>query len=147
LRRRLLLRDHRGRRRHRALLRAAQHQDRRALADPVAHLDQQLLHRALARRGHVHRRLVALERDQRIVGVDRRALGHVDLDDRHVLEVPDVRDPDLHARSRHVQCRHRSLHSFWRHAARVRADVPRRGRSPPCRPFVLAWGRRLPRRP
>ena len=46
------------------------------------------------RRGHVHRRLVGLEREQRVVERDRVARRDVDLDDRDVLEVADVRDLD-----------------------------------------------------
>ena len=46
-------------------------------------------------RRHVHGRLVGLQRDQRVLGLDRVALRDVDLDDRHVLEVADVRDLDL----------------------------------------------------
>ena len=44
---------------------------------------------------HVHGGLVALQRDQRIVGLDRVARLDVDLDHRDVLEVPDVGNLDL----------------------------------------------------
>ena len=46
-------------------------------------------------RGHVHRRLVGLERDQRVLGGDRVADRDEDLDHGHVGEVADVRDLDL----------------------------------------------------
>jgi len=50
-----------------------------------------------SRRGrrHVHRRLVRLERDQRILGRDRIAGLHQNFDDRHVLEIADVGDFDF----------------------------------------------------
>src|SRR3954447_6818015 len=89
LRRRLLLADQRGRLGHGAVA-ALEHQDRRALADLVADLDQDLPDRARRRRRHLHGRLVGLQRQQRVLGVDRVALLDQDLDDRNVLEVPDV---------------------------------------------------------
>ena len=44
------------------------------------------------RRGHVHRRLVGLERDQRVLGADLVAGRDEDLDHRDVGEVADVGD-------------------------------------------------------
>ncbi len=76
-------------------------QDGRALADLVAHLDQDLGHRAGGRGGDVHRGLVGLEGDQRVLGVDLVARGHVHLDDRDTAEVADVGNLDL-GRSCHV---------------------------------------------
>ena len=89
LRRRLLLGDQGGRLGHGAVS-ALEHQDRRALADLVADLDQDLLHRAAGWRRHLHGRLVGLQRQQRVLGVDRVAFLDQDLDDRDVLEVADV---------------------------------------------------------
>ena len=73
----------------------AQHEDRRALADLVADLDQHLADGARRRRGHVQRRLVRLQRQQRVLGVDLVTGRHVHLDDRDVAEVADVGNPDL----------------------------------------------------
>ena len=52
-------------------------------------------HGARQRRRHVHRRLVRLERDQRILGLHGVAGLDEDLDDRHVLEVADVGNAHL----------------------------------------------------
>ena len=46
-------------------------------------------------RRDVHRRLVGLERDQRVLGLDLVAGRDVDLDHRHVGEIPDVGDADF----------------------------------------------------
>ena len=70
-------------------------QQHAALRDPVADLDPQLGDRPRLRRGHVHRRLVGLERDQRILDRDLVSGGDVDLDHRDVGEVPDVGDADF----------------------------------------------------
>ena len=69
----LLLVDQRRRLGQRAVA-AVEHQDRRALADLVADLDQHLRDRAAGGSRHVHRRLVGLQRDQRVLGVDRVAV-------------------------------------------------------------------------
>src|SRR5437588_315042 len=63
--------------------------------DPVAHLDLQVLDGAGGGRGDVHRRLVGLERDQRVLRLHRVAGFDEDLDDRDVREIADVRDLDL----------------------------------------------------
>ena len=55
---------------------------------------RQLLDDAVDGRGHVHRRLVGFERDERVLGGDRVADGDQDLDDRDVVEVADVGDAD-----------------------------------------------------
>ena len=70
-------------------------QDQAPHRDRVPDLHLQLLDDARGRRGHVHRRLVGLERDQRVLGRDLVARGDEDLDDRDVGEVADVRDLDL----------------------------------------------------
>ena len=70
-------------------------QDQTALRDAVADLDVDSRDRAGGGRGDVHRRLVALQRDQRVLRLDALADGGVHLDDRHVLEVPDVGDADV----------------------------------------------------
>src|SRR5208282_5256377 len=73
----------------------------RALAHLVADLDVDLADHPILRRRHVHRRLVAFERQ------DRRVLLHAlprrdkDFDDRHVLEVADVGKPDFVGHGRH----------------------------------------------
>jgi hypothetical protein len=70
-------------------------EDQRALGDGVANLQRDVADGARDRRRDVHRRLVGLERDQRVLlgdgvtGVDHH------LDDRHVGEVADVGDVDL----------------------------------------------------
>ncbi len=61
-------------------------------------LTLQLLHHAGGGRGHLHRRLVAFQRDERIFLLHRVTGLHQQLDDGHVLEVPDVGDLDLDGR-------------------------------------------------
>ena len=100
----LLLLNQRRRRRDRSVARR-QVQDRRALADAVAHLDQHFGDRARARHRNVHRGLVGLQRDHRVFGVELVARRDVHLDHRHVLEIADVRDGDLDAVG---GCRHLS---------------------------------------
>jgi hypothetical protein len=75
--------------------RALEGQQRAALADPVADLDQELAHRARLGRRDLHRGLVALQRDERVVYLHRVAGPDMQLDDRDVLEVADVGDLDL----------------------------------------------------
>ena len=70
-------------------------QDQVALGDLVALLDLELGHRARGRRGHVHRGLVALQRQQRFLRLDLGARSDVNLDDLDTLVVADVRDLDL----------------------------------------------------
>src|SRR5262249_33948116 len=60
------------------------------LAHLVADLDANVLHRAGGGRGHFHRRLVAFERDERVVLLHAVARLHQHFDHRHVLEVADV---------------------------------------------------------
>ena len=55
-----------------AALAGLERQDQVALGNPVAELDLQLGDGAGGRRRDVHAGLVALERDQRVVGLDRR---------------------------------------------------------------------------
>ena len=69
--------------------------DHVALGDAVPDLDLDLPDGAALSRGHLHGRLVGFQRDQRVVDLDRRSRLHMDLDDRHVLVVADIRDPDL----------------------------------------------------
>src|SRR5262249_15548733 len=56
----------------------------------VANPDPHLLHHACLRRRHVHRRLVGLERNERVFLVDGVAGLYQDFDHRNVLEVADV---------------------------------------------------------
>jgi hypothetical protein len=62
---------------------------------PVARLDPELSNRPRLWAGHLHAGFVRLEGDQRIFRFDFGAGRHLDLDNRHVLEVADVRDADL----------------------------------------------------
>jgi hypothetical protein len=73
----------------------AQREDDRSFAHPIADLGLEVLHHAPERRRHFHRGLVGFEGDQRLFRLDRVAGLDHDLDDRHVLEVADVRYPDL----------------------------------------------------
>ena len=50
-------------------------------------------------RRDLHRRLVGLEHDQRVLDRDLVADGDEDLDDGYLVEIPDVRDLDLHQSS------------------------------------------------
>jgi hypothetical protein len=70
--------------------RAFEHRDQVADIDLVADLDLELLQHAGRRRRNLHRRLVRLDRDQRLLGLDRVADLDEQLDDRDVLEVADV---------------------------------------------------------
>ena len=72
-----------------------QQEDEVALGDPIARLDLDLGRRARGRRGNLQGRLVGLQGDQRVLGLDHGARLDVDLDDRDVLEIADVRDLDL----------------------------------------------------
>ena len=71
-------------------------QHQRAFGDLVADLDLHFPDGAGGGRGHVQRRLVRFQRDQRVLGLDDVARLDVDLDDRHVLEVADVGNFDFH---------------------------------------------------
>ena len=83
-----------------------QREDRRALGDLVADLDEQLPDRAGLRGRDVHARLVGLEHDQRILGRDGVAGRDQHLDHGDVGEVPDVRDGDLaHSSARRMSAR------------------------------------------
>jgi len=62
------------------------HEDHGALRHGVADTDLQLLDDALQRRGHVHRRLVGLQRDERVLRRDGVAGRDVHLDDGNVVE-------------------------------------------------------------
>ena len=64
----------------------------RAFGDLVADLDLQFRHHAGHRGRHIHGRLVGLQGDQRILGLDHVADLDQDFDDRHILEVANVGD-------------------------------------------------------
>ena len=74
---------------------ALERQDHRALRHPVAFLDRDRGDLARGRRRDLHRRLVRLELDQRIVLRHRVPRLHEHRDHRHVLEIPDVGDLHL----------------------------------------------------
>ncbi len=61
-----------------------------ALGDFVTQLDAQLLDHARERGRHLHRRLVALQRDQRVLRLDCIAGLDHDFDHRDILEVADI---------------------------------------------------------
>ncbi len=92
-RRRLALHPLLGRDRGRT--RRLEHENEIALRHAVADLHPDVAHRAGLRRRHFHARLVGFERDQRVIGADARARSDVHLDDRHALEIADIRNPDL----------------------------------------------------
>ena len=73
----------------------AQRDDRRPLRGDVADLQQHLGDDAAKRRRHVHRRLVGLQRDERVVLGDLVALGNMDFNNGDVGEVADVGDRHL----------------------------------------------------
>ena len=66
-----------------------------ALGDLVADLDADLADHTILGRGHVHARLVAFERQDRLVLADALPGRDEDFDDRHILEVADVGEPDF----------------------------------------------------
>ncbi len=66
-----------------------------ALGDLVADLDADLADHAILGRRHVHARLVAFERQDRLVLADALPGRDEDFDDRHILEVADVGEPDF----------------------------------------------------
>ena len=82
-----------SRRDHRSL----QRQQHAALGDAIADFTLSCLTTPGGRGRDVHRRLVGLERDERVLERDLVAWRDMDLDHRDVREVPDVRDPDLGA--------------------------------------------------
>ena len=99
-------------------------QDDGAFGDLVALLDLTATTLPACGRGHLHRRLVGLELDERGVLGDGVAGLHQDGDDGHVLEVPDVGDLDLdlgHAspsvRAAGCAGRGAACASFWRKRA------------------------------
>ena len=67
----------------------------RAFADLVADLDADFADHPILGRGHVHRRLVAFEGQDRLFLADAFSGRDLDLDDRHVLEVADIGKPDF----------------------------------------------------
>ncbi len=67
----------------------------RAFADLVADLDADLADHPILGRRHVHRRLVAFKREDRLFLADAFSGRDLDLDDRHVLEVADIGKPDF----------------------------------------------------
>src|SRR5207248_8367870 len=71
--------------------RGFEREDGTALADPLADTDMDLSDATRGRCRHFHAGLVRLERNERIVRVDRVARLDVDLDDRHIFEVADIR--------------------------------------------------------
>ena len=74
---------------------SVEQQDRGPPADHVADLDPQLADRARGRRRDVHGGLVRFQGDQRVLVADHVAGRDVDLDDRHVGEVAEVRNTDF----------------------------------------------------
>ena len=79
-----------------------QHEHHIPLAHLVAGLDLELLHHSGRRRRHVHRGLLARQRDQAVLGGDARAGLDQHLDDVHTLGAADVGDADFeecHARA------------------------------------------------
>jgi hypothetical protein len=87
----------RGRRGNRRSSKACglDHDHRGALANAIAHLDLDLLDHTRHGRGHFHGGLVRFQRQQRILQRDRVADLDEDLDDRNILEIPDIGDLDF----------------------------------------------------
>jgi hypothetical protein len=79
--------------------------DRRALAHLVADADEELRDDAGDGGGDLHRRLVALEHEQRLLGGDPVAGLHEQLDHVDGFEVADVRELDLLRPAHRVQLR------------------------------------------
>jgi hypothetical protein len=79
-------------------LRALQPQHEVAGRDPVSDPEENLADGSRGGRGDVHRGLVRLQGDQRILGGHGIAGSHVHFDDRDTGEVADVRDADVHVR-------------------------------------------------
>ncbi len=77
-------------------VRSRQTQDHIAFRHLLTHRDQNVSDLSGDWRGHVHRSLVALQRDQRILGAYALARLHVDFDDLDIGKVADVRHLDLH---------------------------------------------------
>jgi hypothetical protein len=102
---------------------AVEHEQQRALGHGVPHADLELADHAGKRRRHVHRRLVGLERDERILGRDLIPGLDQHLDDRHVGEVPDVGDLDL-AGLAHRSTRRKSERTLTRKAQKRAAAAP-----------------------
>src|SRR6185312_7472826 len=84
-------RERRGRRFCRRALTRFNERDHAAARNTVVLLDLDLAHGAGERRGHFHRGLGRLQRDQTLILLDPVAGFHQHLDDRHVGEIADVR--------------------------------------------------------
>src|SRR6185312_13918537 len=89
--------------------------DHGAFAHLVADLDDHGFHDAVARRRHLHRRLVGFQRYQGILGFHLVARLDEDLDDRDVLEITDVGNLDVD------QTTHRSVLGYASHGPGRRA--------------------------
>src|SRR6185437_134008 len=92
-----------------------------ALAHLVAGLDPDRPDGSGGGRRHVHRRLVGLERHQRILGCDAVAGPDQHFDHRHVLEIADVRDSYLHGSSSvsPASVRHQTVQGSGRSVSRA----------------------------
>ena len=77
-------------------------QDGAAFAHLIADCNQDRRYSSRKRRRNFHCRLVALERDERVVGFDLIARTDENFDDRNIFEVADIRHLDVddgHGRS------------------------------------------------
>ena len=104
-----------------ACLGALQHQDHAAFGDLVPFLDLDFLDRAGGGRGHFHRCLVAFQLDQRVFLGDGIADRDQDRDDRHILEIADIGNLDVHCArplTASAGARRRADISGWRRTAR-----------------------------
>ncbi|MNK99477.1 hypothetical protein D3C87_1198720 [compost metagenome] len=91
-----------------------QHHQHRAFGHVVAHLDADFLDGAGLRAGHVHGRLVRLQRHQRVFRVDGIARLHVHFDDGYGVVVADIRHLDFNRLTHSVSLlgsRHSRLHT------------------------------------
>ena len=86
------------------LAESLEQQKRAALRHAVADPDAELRHGPGERSRDVHRGLVGLQRDERVLRLDLVAGRDVDLDHGNVVEIPDIGDADLgdlgHSRAR-----------------------------------------------
>ena len=106
-----------------------QRQNGRSCADLVAEFDGKRFDHACARRRHFHRGLVGFQRDERGIRLHALARLHLDLDDRHILEVADVGNADF------PQLAHRIALPNLRRAARsLHKSISKRLKTWWCRP-------------
>ena len=102
-----------------------QRQDHRSFGDPIAFLDRDRGDPACGGAGHLHRRLVGFQFDKRLLLGNLVAHGDQKGDDRHILEIADVGNLDVHVSALlHSMIRRTSPSRCFSVAAKRAANAP-----------------------